>query len=123
MIARTYSLLANLPLVVDGYALEGLSRRVSTGFRRFTTVFRLSGAGHEGLGEDVTYEASEHRHLIRSGSVLPLSGDWTLDSFSRALDELDQHLLVVRVGQGVMGDGMTSGAVRRIAAPGSGALL
>lgn len=89
MIARTYSLLANLPLVVDGYALEGLSRRVSTGFRRFTTVFRLSGAGHEGLGEDVTYEASEHRHLIRSGSVLPLSGDWTLDSFSRALDELD----------------------------------
>ena len=33
-INRTYSLLADLPLVIDGYALEGLSRRVSTGFRR-----------------------------------------------------------------------------------------
>ena len=86
---RTYSLLADLPLAIDGYALEGLSRRVSTGFRRFTTVFRLSGAGHEGLGEDVTYEAAEQRRLVRSGPVLALAGEWTLDGFSRALDQLD----------------------------------
>ena len=55
----TYEQLADLPLHIDGYALDGLSRRVSSGFRRFTTVFRVAGAGHEGLGEDVTYEAAE----------------------------------------------------------------
>ena len=55
----TYERLADLPVVIDGYALDGLSRRVSTGFRRFTTVFRLAGGGHDGVGEDVTYEAAE----------------------------------------------------------------
>jgi len=83
--AGTYERLAELPLVIEGYALEGLSRRVSTGFRRFTTVFRLRGDGQEGLGEDVTYEAAEHRRLQRAGAVLPLAGRWTLDGFSRAL--------------------------------------
>lgn len=86
---RTYDLLADLPLVIDGYALEGLSRRVSSGFRRFTTVFRLSGAGHDGVGEDVAYEGSQQRRLVRSGAVLPLAGRWTLDGFSRALDDLE----------------------------------
>ena len=52
-------------------------------------MFRLSGAGHEGLGEDVTYEAAEQRRLVRAAAVLPLRGEWTLDGFSRALDELD----------------------------------
>ena len=64
---RTYAQLAELPVVIDGYALEVLSRRVSSGFRRFTTVFRLAGAGDEGVGEDVTYEAAEHRQAQRTG--------------------------------------------------------
>ena len=46
----TYGRLADLPLQIDGYALDGLTRRVSTAFRRFTTVFRLTGAGLEGVG-------------------------------------------------------------------------
>ena len=67
----TYGRIAELPVVIDGYALESLSRRVSSGFRRFTTVFGLAGAGHEGLGEDVTYEAAEHRQAAtgRSGAA------------------------------------------------------
>ena len=85
----TYERLADLSLVIDGYALELLSRRVSSGFRRFTTVFRLAGGGHDGVGEDVTYEAAEHRRLCRAGPVLPLAGSWTLGGFSRHLDELD----------------------------------
>ena len=64
----TYERLADLPVIIDGYALDGLSRRVSTGFRRFTTVFRLAGGGHEGVGEDVTYEAAEHRRVQRAGT-------------------------------------------------------
>ena len=67
---RTYDRVADMPLHIDGYALDGLTRRVSTGFRRFTTVFRLTGAGLEGVGEDVTYEAGEHRRLQRSGPRL-----------------------------------------------------
>lgn len=85
----TYERLADLPVVIDGYALDGLSRRVSTGFRRFTTVFRLAGGGQEGVGEDVTYEAAEHRRVQRAGPVLALAGSWTLDGFSRHLDGLD----------------------------------
>ena len=85
----TYERLADLPVIIDGYALDGLSRRVSTGFRRFTTVFRLAGGGHEGVGEDVTYEAAEHRRVQRAGPVLALAGSWTLDGFSRHLDGLE----------------------------------
>ena len=89
MSAVTYERLAELPVLIEEYALDGLSRRVSSGFRRFTTVFGLAGAGHRGVGEDVTYEAAEHRLLQRAGAVLPLAGTWTLDAFSRHLDQLD----------------------------------
>ena len=89
MTASAYERIAELPVVIDGYALEVLSRRVSSGFRRFTTVFALAGAGHVGVGEDVTYEAAEHRRLDRAGPVLPLAGTWTLEAFSRHLDQLD----------------------------------
>ena len=61
----TYARVAELPVVIDGYTLEPLSRRVSSGFRRFTTVFALTGSGHRGFGEDVTYEAAEHRQVHR----------------------------------------------------------
>src|SRR5450755_1002734 len=88
-IGCSYERIAELPVVIDGYTLELLSRRVSTGFRRFTTVFRLTGAGDEGVGEDVTYEAVEHRRAQSAGPVLPLAGTWTLEAFSRHLDRLD----------------------------------
>ena len=88
-IPATYERIADLPVVIDGYTLDLLSRRVSTGFRRFTTVFALAGAGHHGVGEDVTYEAVEHRRAQSAGPVLPLAGTWTLDAFSRHLDRLD----------------------------------
>ena len=87
--AGSYARLADLPVRIDGYELDGLTRRVSTGFRRFTTVFRLTGAGHEGVGEDVTYEATEHRRVQRAGPQLALAGSWTLDTFSGHLSRLD----------------------------------
>ena len=89
MSAVTYERIAELPVVIEDYALELLSRRVSSGFRRFTTVFGLAGAGHRGVGEDVTYEAAEHRQVQSAGPVLPLAGSWTLEAFSRHLDQLD----------------------------------
>ncbi len=84
-----YDTLAELPLRIDRYALEGKARRISPEFERLTTVVHLQGAGEEGLGEDVTYGDVEQRAQQELGPVLPLAGDWTIDSFSRRLDELD----------------------------------
>ncbi len=80
-----YDSVSGLSLVVDGYALEGLEQHVSSGFLRKTTVIRLSGAGEEGLGEDVTYDAVEHDRQQERGPILPLAGTWTLATFSRHL--------------------------------------
>ncbi len=84
----TYDRLADLPLVVDGYDLEPLSRPGAQ-WTRHTTVFRLRGGGHDGVGEDVTYDADDQLRLQAAGPVLPLAGEWTLDGFSRHLDTLD----------------------------------
>jgi hypothetical protein len=85
----TYAHVADLPLTIDGYSLEGLSRTVSSGFERRTTVFRLHGGGEEGIGEDVTYEPDDQARQQELGPVLELAGEWTFDTFSRHLDELD----------------------------------
>ena len=85
----TYERVADLPLTIDDYALEGLNRQVFSGFDRHTTVIRLRGGGEEGLGEDVTYTAEDHERQQELGPVLPLAGEWTFDSFSRHLAEVD----------------------------------
>jgi hypothetical protein len=80
-----YDRVRDLPLVVDGYALDGLEQVVRTDFTRKTTVVRLHGGGEEGVGEDVTYDAAEHDAQQARGPVLPLAGAWTLDGFSHHL--------------------------------------
>jgi hypothetical protein len=83
-----YDNVRDLPLVIDGYTLEGLTRDVSSGFTRKCTLIQLAGGGEEGIGEDVTYAAEEHDAQIERGAVLPLAGEWTLDSFSQHLATL-----------------------------------
>lgn len=87
----TYDLLADLPLVVESYALEGLARDVSSGFRRQTTVIRLQGGGEEGVGEDVVYDGEDHDALQAAGPYLDLAtGDeTTLGEFCARIDALD----------------------------------
>jgi L-alanine-DL-glutamate epimerase-like enolase superfamily enzyme len=85
----TYDRVAGLPLTIDGYGLEGLSKTVSSGFERFTTVIRLQGGGEEGVGEDVTYEGALQLAQQEHGPTLPLAGEWTFDSFSDHLGTLD----------------------------------
>jgi L-alanine-DL-glutamate epimerase-like enolase superfamily enzyme len=85
----TYERVADLPLTIESYALESLEKKVFSGFDRVTTVIRLRGAGEEGLGEDVTYAAEDHRSQVEHGPRLPLAGEWTFDSFSRHLGEID----------------------------------
>jgi hypothetical protein len=86
---RTYDRLADLPLEIESYALEGLELEVSSDFTRLSTLIELRGAGEQGVGEDVTYDALDHVAQQDAGPSLPLGGSWTLDSFSRHLGELD----------------------------------
>jgi L-alanine-DL-glutamate epimerase-like enolase superfamily enzyme len=85
----TYDRIAGLRLEVDAYALDGLTRTVSSGFERVSTVVRLRGAGEEGVGEDVVYDADDQRRQLELGPVLDLAGTYTLDGFSERLATLD----------------------------------
>ncbi len=85
----TYERVADLPLTIDDYALEGLSRMVGSGFERLTTIIHLRGGGEEGLGEDVTYDPDAQRSQQERGPELPLAGEWTFDGFSEHLGTLD----------------------------------
>jgi len=52
-------------------------------------VIGLRGGGHEGVGEDVTYDALDHVAFQDAGPNLPLAGTWTVESFGRRIAELD----------------------------------
>jgi hypothetical protein len=84
----TWELLAELPVVIEDYALDPLQATVSSEFERKSTVIRLRGSGEEGVGEDVTYDAVDHDVMRAAGPVLPLAGRFTLGSFSERLAQL-----------------------------------
>jgi L-alanine-DL-glutamate epimerase-like enolase superfamily enzyme len=85
----TWERLAGLELEIEDYGLEPLHATVSSGFERKSTVIRLRGAGEEGMGEDVTYDAVDHDVLQAAGATLPLGGRYTLESFSAHLTGLE----------------------------------
>jgi L-alanine-DL-glutamate epimerase-like enolase superfamily enzyme len=84
----TWELLAGLPVEIERYSLEPLQADVSSDFVRKSTVIHLHGAGHEGVGEDVTYDAVDQEILQAAGPALELSGSFTLASFAERLAEL-----------------------------------
>lgn len=92
--------LSQLPLQVERVELEPLRVRFSAEFERRSTVVHLHGASEEGLGEDVIYDPDLHtseplRAPGESGEGRhgegghPLTGSFTLASFSQRLAELD----------------------------------
>jgi L-alanine-DL-glutamate epimerase-like enolase superfamily enzyme len=81
--------LASLEVAIEGYELEPLQALVSSEFERKSTVVRLRGAGEEGWGEDVTYDAVDHEILQAAGATLPLAGRFTLASFCERLAGLE----------------------------------
>ena len=82
--------IAGLSLEIEDYALERLERTVSSDFTRVSTVLRFRGGdGHEGLGEDVSYDAEDQAALQGAGATQPLAGSWTLESFCDHLATLD----------------------------------
>ncbi len=87
--SSTWERLAGLALQIDGYALEPLQALVSSEFERKSTVIRLAGEGHEGMGEDVTYDAVDHEILQEAGAIVPLAGSWTIASFCEHIAGMD----------------------------------
>jgi len=85
----TFDLLADLPLEVEGYALEGRRAEVSSGFERLSTIVHLQGGGMDGIGEDVVYDAEDQVALQEAGPVLPLAGSYALAEFCELIDSLD----------------------------------
>jgi hypothetical protein len=85
----TYDKVAGLPLTIESYELEPLELPFTPEFSRLTTVIHLRGDGQDGVGEDVTYDGLDHIALRDGGASLPLAGSYTIESFSRRLDELD----------------------------------
>ena len=84
----TFDALANLPLEIEGYELQGLELQVPD-FERLSTVIHLHGGGEEGLGEDVTYDAVDHVALQDAGATLDLTGHATLGEFCEFMDGVD----------------------------------
>jgi hypothetical protein len=84
----TFDALADLPLEVEGYEVEGLEYQ-APGFERLSTVVHLRGGDEEGLGEDVTYDALDHVALQDAGPVLDLTGHATLGEFCEFMADVD----------------------------------
>jgi len=84
--------LAALPLRIESYALDRLSRVFAYGTERVTTLVRLQGGGEDCLGEDVSVMPGgyESNTLHEMGPKLPLAGDWTLGDFCAHLATIEQ---------------------------------
>jgi L-alanine-DL-glutamate epimerase-like enolase superfamily enzyme len=82
----TYARVAGLPLTIERCELLPLVRDTSSGFTKLSTVVRLSGAGHEGEGEDITWDQIDQIEFLRDGSHLTwLRGVRTFDEVSTLL--------------------------------------
>jgi L-alanine-DL-glutamate epimerase-like enolase superfamily enzyme len=80
--------LAGLPLVIEACTYERLHAVLTQEFERITTHVRLTGAGVDGLGEDVSVFREDGTALHETRPALPLAGEWTLAGFCEHLAAL-----------------------------------
>jgi L-alanine-DL-glutamate epimerase-like enolase superfamily enzyme len=80
-----YDRVAGLALEVESCSFDRLEQPISSEFTRVTTVVRLRGGGHEGVGEDVTYDGKLHP----PPADLPLARARTFDELSALLEGRD----------------------------------
>jgi L-alanine-DL-glutamate epimerase-like enolase superfamily enzyme len=86
----TYSRVAELPLWIEHCELLPLARDTSSGFTKVSTVVRLTGHGHAGEGEDVTWDQIDQiEQLRRAGDLSWLRGRRTMEEFSTLLGLAD----------------------------------
>ena len=86
----TYSRVAELPVRIEHCELLPLVRDTSSGFTKVSIVVRLTGNGHEGLGEDITWDQIDQiEQLRRAGDLSWLRGRRTVEEFSTLLGLAD----------------------------------
>jgi len=82
--------LARLPVAIERCELLPLVRDTSSGFTKISIVVRLSGEGHDGEGEDITWDQIDQIEFLRGGGHLSwLRGGRTFDEFSTLLGLAD----------------------------------
>jgi L-alanine-DL-glutamate epimerase-like enolase superfamily enzyme len=84
----TFDLLAELPIEVESYELEDRDRTYGD-FTRPSTIIRLRGGGHEGVGEDVVYDVLDHVAHRDKGPAHDLSAPRTLGELCDLVGQLD----------------------------------
>jgi hypothetical protein len=84
----SFDAIGDLPLEIESCELEGLEFAVGD-FERLTTLVKLRGGGHEGIGEDVVYDAIDHVAQQGHGPPAGLAGSFTFAEFSAHLDGID----------------------------------
>jgi hypothetical protein len=84
----TFDRIAGLPVAVESCEFEGLSFTLGD-FERLTTVVTLRGGGHEGVGEDVTYDALDHVAQQDAGPPEGLTGRCAFAEFSELIGATD----------------------------------
>src|SRR5690348_8073993 len=86
----TYSRVADLTLRIERCELLPMARDTTSGFTKISTVVRLIGGGHEGQGEDITWDQIDQIELLRhAGDLSWLRGTRTFDEFSTLLGLAD----------------------------------
>ena len=81
----TWEKLAELPIEIESYGLDGLQESVSSDFERKSTLIKLRGKDAEGVGEDVTYDGVDQEIMQAAGPKLALGGRFTIASFCEHL--------------------------------------
>src|SRR5919198_3272629 len=86
----TYARIARLPLAIERCELLPLVRDTTSGFTKVSIVARLSGGGHSGEGEDITWDQIDQIEFLRGGDHLTwLRGVRGFDEFSTLLGLAD----------------------------------
>jgi len=84
----SFDAIADLPLEIESCEFEGLG--IDWGeMERLTTIVKLRGGGHEGVGEDVVYDAIDHIGQQDHGPPEGLAGKFAFAEFSDRLDGID----------------------------------
>ena len=84
----SFDAIADLPLEIESCSFEGLGITLGE-FERLTTIVKFAGAGEEGVGEDVVYDAVDHIAQQDHGPPEGLAFSGTFAEFSERLDGID----------------------------------
>ncbi|MDQ3572602.1 MAG: hypothetical protein M3383_07060 [Actinomycetota bacterium] len=81
--------LRDMPIEVSGYEFEANDYEYSPEWTRGSTLVKIQGGGHEGVGEDVVYEVLDHIANRDLGPRFDLTGTKTLGELCERIGGLD----------------------------------